>query len=346
MAKITKIKIALGLLTTRPGRAIDAAILWYAAKSKPRKVSALPLVLDIEPNNTCNFKCSHCQVTYWDKKPAYLDRHTFTNIAKQIPNLMRVKLQGMGEPLLNKQLIPMLQAGEEMGIHMHFHTNGSIGDPERLQELSQLQNTHVTYSIDGATATTFASMRPGSRFDRIVENIRALTSRLTPQSKLLTTAWTVITDKNIHELPEIVKLVKSLGLKRITIQPHLTTWGKEEMLDRNDSIQVQTESSTFEEKLAEAKSIASDRGLELVVNESDRFSRSKPCTWPWKSAYIAANGDVVPCCVIADADVVKMGNVFEQDFAEIWNSSDYQDLRERIANHDLPDYCKHCYFDA
>ena len=71
----------------------------------------------------------------------------------------------------------------------------------------------------------------------------------------------------------------------------------------------------------------------------------KPCPWAWKSAYIAANGDVVPCCVIADSAVANMGNVFEQDFKDIWNSPGYQELRERISTHDLPDYCKHCYLD-
>jgi radical SAM protein with 4Fe4S-binding SPASM domain len=40
-----------------------------------------------------------------------------------------------------------------------------------------------------------------------------------------------------------------------------------------------------------------------------------------------------------------MGNVFEQDFQEIWNGKEYQELRERIATHDLPEHCKHCYLD-
>ena len=44
----------------------------YALRWK--KVPFLPVAIDIEPNNTCNFKCTHCQVTYWDKKPAYFDR--------------------------------------------------------------------------------------------------------------------------------------------------------------------------------------------------------------------------------------------------------------------------------
>jgi radical SAM protein with 4Fe4S-binding SPASM domain len=341
-----KIQHALEYAIFHPARIKDLIGVKLAYSLRSKRVPCLPVAIDIEPNNTCNFKCAHCQVTYWDKKPAYFDRDTFVRVLNQIPNLIKVKLQGMGEPLLNKQLIPMLQAGEERGILMHFHTNGSMGSVEKHQELVKLQRTHITYSIDGATAETFEKVRPGSRFTKIVDNILNLTKLRNRGSKLLLSAWTVVTQKNIHELPQIVQLSKKLGLDYIAIQPHLTNWGKAEMTDRTDGIQVTTESDLFADKIAEARSIAAAEGIDLTINQSNRFSKQHPCHWAWKSTYIAANGDVVPCCVVADADVVKMGNVFEQDFKEIWNSPAYQELRSRIASHDLPDYCKHCYLDA
>jgi radical SAM protein with 4Fe4S-binding SPASM domain len=315
----------------------------YALRLK--QVPVLPLWIDIEPTNTCNFKCAHCHVTYWDKKPAALNRDTFMQVLKQFPHLMRIKLQGMGEPLLNKELIPMLQAGEERGIHMHFHTNGSIGDKEKAAQLVRLNRTHITYSLDGATAETFEQVRAGSKFNRIIDNILTLTKLRDRHSKLLVSAWTVITQKNIGELPQIIQLAKKLGLDYIAIQPHLTNWGKDEMISHTDEIQVATESDLFIQQLAAARSIADNEGIDLSINESNRFSRKKPCAFPWNTSYIAANGDVVPCCVIADSDIVKMGNVFETDFAEIWNAPAYQTLRTQIASHDLPDYCKHCYCD-
>jgi radical SAM protein with 4Fe4S-binding SPASM domain len=325
------------------------ALSWVGTKLaydlRWKKVPFLPILIDIEPNNTCNFQCSHCQVTYWDKKPAYFTRETFVKVLDQIPSLMRVKLQGMGEPLLNKDFISMLQAGEARGIRMFFNTNGSINDPTKARQLAQLQRTHITYSLDGATEETFSKMRQGSRFDRIIENIQMMTGERERGSNLVMSAWTVVTQKNIRELSKIVRLAKQLGLDLITIQPHLTNWGKEEMLARTDDIQVANEPETFAAELAAAKSVATEVGIELSVNESNRFCRDKPCPWVWKTTYIAANGDVVPCSIIADSNVVKMGNVFEQDFQEIWNGEAYQTLRERIATHDLPDHCKHCYKD-
>jgi radical SAM protein with 4Fe4S-binding SPASM domain len=332
-------------LLRNPNRGLSWVGTQLAYKLRWRKFPFLPIFIDIEPNNTCNFKCSHCQVTYWDKKPAYFDREMFVKVIKQIPSLMRVKLQGMGEPLLNKELIPMLQAGEERGLRMFFNTNGSLNDPTTAKQLAQLQRTHMTYSLDGATAETFSEMRKGSRFDRIIDNIRLMTGERERGGNLVLSAWTVVTQKNIHELSKIVRLAKQLGLDKITIQPHLTNWGKEEMLARTDNIQIANESETFATELAAATSVATEVGIELNVNGSNRFCRDKPCHWAWKSSYIAANGDVVPCSIIADSNVVKMGNVFEQDFKDIWNGAAYQELRERIATHDLPEHCKHCYLD-
>ncbi len=332
-------------LLLNPRRGLNWAGTKLAYLMRWKKVSFLPIGIDIEPNNTCNFKCSHCQVTYWDKKPAYFDREIFVKLLVQIPSLMRVKLQGMGEPLLNKELIPMLQAGEERGIRMYFNTNGSINDPIKSQQLAQLQRTHVNYSLDGATAETFTNMRQGSRFDRIINNIRMLIGERNLGSKLVVSAWTVVTQKNIHELSQIVRLAKQLGLDYITIQPQLSNWGKAEMLSRTDDIQVTNEPEIFATELAAARVVATEVGIELAVNESNRFCRDKPCPWVWKSAYITATGDVVPCNVIADSDIIKMGNVFERDFKDIWNDRAYQELRDRIRRHDLPDHCKHCYVD-
>jgi len=62
----------------------------------------LPINIDIEPNNNCNFRCPHCQVTHWNKKITHLDEKSFNKILTQLPSLRVIKLQGMGEPLFKK----------------------------------------------------------------------------------------------------------------------------------------------------------------------------------------------------------------------------------------------------
>jgi sulfatase modifying factor 1 len=73
----------------------------------------------------------------------------------------------------------------------------------------------------------------------------------------------------------------------------------------------------------------------------DYYTRKNKC--PWTGAYIAANGDVIPCSIVADSDIVELGNVFEMNFTDTWNSPAYRELRRRIANDDFPPYCHTCY---
>lgn len=313
---------------------------------KWKKNPFLPVRIDIEPNNNCNFKCNHCQVTHWNKDIVYLQQNSFIKILDQFPSLLYVKLQGMGEPLLNKQFISMLKAGEERGISISFHSNGSLCDREIAEQLASLKNTSIIFSIDGATAETFEKLRPGSKFQQIKENIKCLSIKRGNHQHNSLSLWTVITRKNIHELPQIVELASDLGVSCITFQPFISDWGKEGMKEYADSIKFSLDAEDLDIALIEAKKIAKEKSIDLKVFYYNFLSKKRKCPMPWRTSYIAANGDVVPCAIIEDSDTIKMGNVFEQDFAEIWNSKEYQDFREKHKTHNIPNCCKNCYLDA
>lgn len=306
----------------------------------------LPAALDIEPNNTCNFKCPHCQVPYWNKPAAHLDEERFARILRQAPDLVRIKLQGMGEPLLNRHLAGMLRLGEARGVSMSFFSNGSVLTEETAAALAALDDTEITFSLDGATKETFERIRAGGTFEKVIGNIERLVAARGPRRAPVISGWTLATAENVGELSRIVRLAKEIGLDRLTIQTFLSDWGKDEMKARTGAHKVAQDSEALAAAVREAEETARGLGFDLRVSRSDYYSRRRKCVWPWTGAYIAANGDVVPCCIVADADTAKMGNIFERDFADIWNSPAYRELRRRIRSHDLPAYCRNCYLDA
>ncbi len=110
----------------QPRKLVDYTLLDVARIFHFSKVTPLPAMLDIEPTNYCNFRCPHCQVTHWTKPRVTLDTANLLKVLEQFPHLIRVKLQGMGEPLLNKELLPMLKAIEAKGIETEIVTNGSV----------------------------------------------------------------------------------------------------------------------------------------------------------------------------------------------------------------------------
>ncbi len=62
------------------------------------------------------------------------------------------------------------------------------------------------------------------------------------------------------------------------------------------------------------------------------------CPFPWTYMEIAANGDVTPCHTFYD---FKIGNVYENSIAEIWNSKEYKKFRQKIKK-GLPPVCCAC----
>lgn len=327
----------------QPRKLVDYTLLDIARVFRLSRVTPLPAMLDIEPTNYCNFRCPHCQVTHWTKPRVLLDMPNLMKVLDQFPNLIRVKLQGMGEPLLNKELLPMLSAIEAKGIETEIVTNGSVMTDVICDALLGL-NTEIHFSIDGATEEVFQTIRVGSSFRKVVDNIRKISERRTNKKQVFA-ARAVVTKQNAHELADIVRLVADLKLDRLTLQLVLTSWGKASMEERNAPKRVE-ETLELTEELAKARAEAERFALPLEIKTEDKYTREHKCRWPWKSAYIASNGDVIPCCILADADTVKMGNVFEEEFATIWNSEKYRTLRNNIRDHTLPEYCKGCYADA
>jgi radical SAM protein with 4Fe4S-binding SPASM domain len=346
MARFAQGRIgALGAKPKYPARLFNYLAVKLVYRLGWTRAPFLPAALDIEPNNTCNFRCPHCQVPYWNKPAAFLDGGRFATILKQAPHLVRIKLQGMGEPLLNKHLVGMLKLGEARGVSMGFFSNASVLSDETAATLADLDDTEITFSLDGASKETFERIRAGGKFEKAVGNMRRLVAARGAKRHPVLSGWTLATKENIGELARIVRLAKDIGLDRLTIQTFLSDWGKTEMKERTGAYKIDRDSEALAAAVADAEKAAREIGLDLGISRNDYYSRRRKCVWPWTGAYIAANGDVVPCCVIADSDTAKMGNVFERDFAEIWNSPAYREFRKRIRNHDLPDYCRNCYLD-
>lgn len=122
---------------------------------KLERIPILPISIDVEPTNRCNFRCPHCQLTYWSKKNVDLNLASFKIILSQFPNLNFLKLQGIGEPLLCMDFVDMLEYAESKLIKIDFTTNGSIKSKRFLDSVKKLKRTQIKFSIDGANEGTY-----------------------------------------------------------------------------------------------------------------------------------------------------------------------------------------------
>ena len=99
----------------------------------------------------------------------------FTRIVDQVPNIARVVLHGVGEPMLVKDLPRMVRYLKERGAYVLFNTNGTVLTPRKGRELADTGLDELRVSLDAADAATFRIVRGKDYFNRIVRNVRAFT---------------------------------------------------------------------------------------------------------------------------------------------------------------------------
>ena len=61
-------------------------------------VSYKPITMDIEPTTGCNFRCTMCQVSEENFIAKNLDFEIFKKVVDENKQLLKIKLQGIGEP--------------------------------------------------------------------------------------------------------------------------------------------------------------------------------------------------------------------------------------------------------
>ena len=153
---------------------VEIILSYISFKIRIAKPLAGPIFGDIEPINRCNFKCPHCQVPFQNKKLHMISVKELNIILKKIPTLRRVKLQGMGEPFLNKDIMKLASIVSEERKLCEIVTNCSLVKEEHISIMSRLKNFQLIVSFDSDNEKVFSEIRPNSNFHSIVKSLEKI----------------------------------------------------------------------------------------------------------------------------------------------------------------------------
>ena len=341
----------------------------YDILALPDRLDYLPEQVKLETTTRCNLACQFCGRTWaatWargqnqipDKKEdkrsllnatrhagKNLEFSTFKNLIDQFPYLSKMDVQGMGEPLINPDFIPMLEFASSRNITTQFFTNATLLSREMSNALMQQRISEISISLDGATAQTYEFIRFGANYFQVVDNISELVEarKIARKKKPIIRLSAVITSQNVEELPNLIRLGHELGVDQIVatqfkcISTSLDSW----IPDQETLIRIIDESrhTAAEYKLPLAIEFAI-QSKERVNAVSQSISR---CLYPWFSINITIDGNLTPCSYLPLAEGWGLGNVFQTPFADIWNSETYQKLRRNMRNGNLQQtFCQAC----
>jgi radical SAM protein with 4Fe4S-binding SPASM domain len=288
-----------------------------------------PLFLQIEPTIQCNLECAFCINPFLPRKRASLSVADFEQILEQIPSTIKISLVGIGESFMNKDLWAIIRRAKARGLSIGTTSNGTILTERILEEIVDCGLDWLNFSVDGATKETYERMRPGANYEDMLSNIRRVVAAFDGRPRPELAIWFLATRENVDELPDMVDLTGSLGISSLNTQG-VHYWGSNDWHDRaNEANRVENLSAT----LLETKRRADAVRIEFKWHNIPDIRAGRQCKWPWKGAYITADGFVTPCCENgSDPARINFGNIFQRPFAEIWNSSEYQNFRRELAS--------------
>lgn len=139
-----------------------------------------PLMVVIGLSYVCNSKCPECPYTNSDIRNKYADipfmpDHIFKTIADQVgEHGAYLRISGGGEPFLCARIIELVRYAKEKGCKVGIITNGSLVTEKRAQDLIECGVNAVEFSVDASDAVTYAKVRPGLNFDRLLRNVKRI----------------------------------------------------------------------------------------------------------------------------------------------------------------------------
>ena len=319
----------------------------FLASQRGEVVDHLPIKLDIENVSRCNFRCNMCQVSEWAKgqRAADLSISDFQKILDDQHGLIEIKLQGMGEPLMAaKPYFEMIKIARSRHIWVRSTVNASLLHlKDNYKKIIESDICELQVSIDGASPRIYEKIRRGGKFDRVKENCALLNDYARKVSRHRTRMWTVVQDDNFEELEDIVAFAAETGFARLTFSLDLTDWGQDTWRNLNDQIDRHRDLTVTRASALIELGKASDVDVTFwYVDEKYKTGSPKTiCPWPFERAFVSSDMRVVPCCMIANPDIVDFGDA--HNFASIWNSSTIKEFRRLHLKGTIPEVCKTCY---
>jgi MoaA/NifB/PqqE/SkfB family radical SAM enzyme len=299
------------------------------------------------------------------ESPADMSLERFKSIVDQFPVLERVVLHGLGEPMLNHDLVRMIEylKARPEGTYVLYNSNSIAMTPQRAEELVACGLDEYRASLDGATPETYRAIRGVNALPRVVRNLRLLveTKQHLGAATPHISAWFIAMRENLHELLDVIRLTHQVGITEFYMQRFVyfgEGLGVEEQslyrrLKHEERGLVEQAEVLCRELDLEFQAAGATTPVSMMAAGAPRaLESSRPwseCRRPTTLSYITANGNVLSCCFVpfashdyAQTGDLILGNAFEQPFEQIWNGAAYNEFRRRILTGDPARCCKGC----
>ncbi len=334
MLKKTDLPYFISLLKTlNMQRGLNAARVWssfHLSRISGKAIQwGMPLSLSIEPTTACNLRCPECPsgLRSFTRPTGNLDIKLYQKVVDEMSShLIYLNFYFQGEPFIHKLLPQMIKYADAKGIYTSTSSNGHFLNDDSARAIIDSGLKRLIISIDGTTQETYENYRKGGNLDKVVEGCKTLLKwrdKYGAKTPLIVFQFLVV-KPNEHQIPEILRLGKSLGVDEVMLKTA-------QLYDFENGNPLMPEN----ERYARYKRL--ENGKYAIKNSLDN-----QCWKLWHSTVITWDGRVVPCCFDKDAKY-EMGKVSEESFQKIWRGDRYRNFRKQLMRGRKEiDICRNC----
>ena len=313
----------------------------------------------------CNVKCIMCGGDYFRSKSGrVITLEKFKTMAAnlKLENARAIVLAGAGDPLLNRDLVPIIQFVRTTYplIGISVTTNGLALTAKLSGRLLENAVALVNISINSATRASYRRIMQVDGFDAVCRNAKSFVAQRGGAGGPTVFQFSAAIHRlNIEELPLLVELARDIGVNSINLfytrfYPerirHLNIDDPADRLENNASLFFHQELS--DQMVLKAKELARQFRINLTHEPLFRENAAAcKCTWPMTQVMVGFDGEIYPCGGSevhfrekVERGIYNFGNALQGPVDGFWNSEIYRSLRisSRQGDACLIQECKCC----
>jgi hypothetical protein len=189
-----------------------------------------PGIIKVANDYVCNLHCPSCRKRILVKN----DTNTEMEIEACTNDLLKsgwlekaekLVIGASGETFLSPNYRRILYDGEVKRNSISIMTNGTLFTPQEWEKMEgKYDHIGFSVSVDAATKETYAKVRCGGNFDRLMENMKFL-SKLRKDGKVDEVIVNMVVQKaNYKEIPDFIRWAKEMDFDGVYLS-HLWNWG-------------------------------------------------------------------------------------------------------------------------
>lgn len=311
-----------------------------------KKLWSLPRWVQIEPTNLCNQRCEMCpRNTHLDAPLGSMSFENFKEIYRQIPTITDLQLNGLGEPLLNEEIFKMIDYAKKMGSTVVLTSNCELATKEKAMKIIESGLDILKISMDSTDEKIYTSIRHGNLNNALtgIKNI-VEAKKIVGSKKTLIWFNSILMKDNYEKMLDIIKLGNELKIDLVRFKPI-------EVFDiyRDKGLLVSPNElfDKIKAVIEQSREYSVKHNLKTLLANRDTYYRPKnlvrPCYSPWLEVYIQWYGGVRLCCEFYSKKY-DIGNIFEEDFKNIWNNKEMQHIRKSFSKGQMNfPVCQNCH---